>query len=779
MDTIKFASSYIKDSGYPFPDEANPVRDKGYFLSACNAMLSKFFMNRCALPYDGWGPRRSFAELRAYRHGRNNINKYKNWMVGQPDQSGERKTTLNISWGMTQVLPQKCDAVLGFLMKNKFDINVQASDYEALMDKKEKVSIAKIVTDIRMGNMLSALNRNHTINLAKPPIPVANNSVPIQTPADVDLAQSIGLFMLEEEASIENLVETTQDISKSGSIDDLMDDDLLTCGYAAKRLFTNPNSNEVEEGYVDIEWVVFPESRYRDYHDISWGGWVERISISELRRTSDLSDIQVVEIARKYANTNTGNFYSSLINNGDQFDFRMIDQILVDVFRGYWIGSKNVNVTEVTRKNGQLVVNKVDADYSLSKVSGAEKDGKKLNSYSNMTVYKASLVMGSGYVFDFGEDTDINYKTSGGKKWPLFPLKFVRTGSTSLVERSIELIDDLQLIMLKLRVARSKMPAPPNLAIDKGALEGMKVDGVSYKPQQLLKLLQDEGYLLTDSKNQWGQQQNQSRAVTPIGTDLMNIITAWWEDAGRVMGMLDKVTGINDIFAAQQPREQQGLGVSKLLLEGTQNSLTPLVKCKEQITQNAAEVTVSKWQCVAKYATPEQKKKLSISRSLQIVAISEKIFDYNFDTTVQLGYTEADKQQMLENLMEMRSAARQGGQASMSEFDMLILENMIRSNRLKQAQIYAAYAVTRRQDQAKQEQQQSIMMNGQVQQQSQQAKGQTDAQLQQQSTQNEAALQQQKSQAEAQSAIQVEIVKNQGKLNEIRLKSLLEPRKTA
>jgi hypothetical protein len=778
MDKLKYASQYVRDNAYPFPDEANPVKDEGYFLAACNAMCSKYFMNRCSLPYDGWGTRRSIAELRAYRHGRNNINKYKNWMIGLPDDSGQRKTTLNISWDMTQVLPQKCDAVLGFLMKNKYDINVQASDYEALMDKKTKVAIAKIVTDIRLGNMLTNINQNHTVNLAPPKPPVANNSVPINSPEDVDLAQSIGLFMLEEEASLENLIDTTRYISKTEGIEDLINDDLITCGYSARRVFTNPNSNEVEEGYVDIERAVFPHSQYRDYRDASWGGWWDRISISELRRTSTLTDKQIVEIASKYRDNNIVNFYTSLQTNNDQFDFRMIDQIQVDVFRGYWIGSKSKRVTSVTSKRtGSLVVNEVDVNYTLDKQG--IKDGKTVDSYSNMTIYKASMVLGSAYAFDYGEDTDINYKTEGGKKWPLFPLKFTRTGSTSIVERSIPFVDDAQLIMLKLRVARAKMPAPPNLAIDKGALEGMKIDGVSYKPQQLLKILQDEGYLLMDTKNQWGQNQGAGRPVVPIGTDLMQMIGAWWEDMGRVIGMIEKVTGVNDIFAAQTPHEQTGLGVSKLLLEGAQNSLTPLINGMVQMTQATYEVVSSKWQCVAKYATPEQKKKLSISRSLEIVAVSEKIFDYDFDTQVVPGLNSSDKALMLENLMQMRNSSRQGGMKSMSESDMLIIENMIRSDKLKQAQIYTAFAVAKREQQDAQQQQQSIQMNGQMQQQSVAAKGQTDAQLNQQSAQQEAALQQQKLDAQMRSQIQLEILKGQNQLNKVKLESLLQPRKIA
>jgi len=677
---------------------------------------------------------------------------------------------------MTQVLPQKCDAVLGFLMKNKYDINVQASDYEALMDKKTKVSVAKVLTDIRLGNLLQNVNAYHTVNLSTPKVPVANNSVPIETPEDVDLAQSIGLFMLEEEAALENLINTTRYISKTTGIEDLLNDDLITCGYSARRVFTNPNTNEVEEGYVDIERAVFPNSQYRDYRDASWGGWWERISIAELRRTSNLTNKQVIDIARKYANNTTAGFYSSLYTNNDQFDFRMVDQILVDVFRGYWIGSKTVRVTSVTNeRTGSLVVNKVGVDYTLDRQG--VKDGKSVDAYSNMTVYKASTVLGSGYVFDWGEDTDINYKSEGGKKWPLFPLRFTRTGSTSIVERSIPFVDDAQLIMLKLRVARAKMPAPPNLAIDKGALEGMKIDGVSYKPQQLLKILQDEGYLLMDTKNQWGQNQGAGRPVVPIGTDLMQIINAWWEDMSRVISMIEKVTGVNDIFAAQTPHEQTGLGVSKLLLEGSQNSLTPLINAGEQMTQSVYEVVASKWQCVAKYATSEQKKKLSISRSLEIVGISEKMFEREFTMQVIPGINDNEKQQMLQDIMQMKSAARAGGIQSMNEFDYLLIESLIRADKLKQAQIYTAFAIEKRQRKQAEEQQKNIQMNGQVQQQSLQQKQQGDSQLSQQDAQNEAMIDQRKYDAQLRQATQVEIIKGVNRQNEIRLQSILPQRK--
>jgi hypothetical protein len=239
------------------------------------------------------------------------------------------------------------------------------------------------------------------------------------------------------------------------------------------------------------------------------------------------------------------------------------------------------------------------------------------------------------------------------------------------------------------------------------------------------------------------------------------------------------VTGINDIFAAQQPQRETGLGVSKILLEGSQNSLTPLINCTEQLTQGAAEVMVGKWQVVAKYATPEQKKKLSISRSLQIVSVSEKIFDYQFDVQTTIARNDADKERMLEDLLQMRNAARAGGVQSMNEQDYLIIENLIRSDKLKQAEIYTAFAITKRQKQAQQEQQQMIALNAQAQQQSAGQKGQIDSQLQQQDTQQQAALDNQKYQAQLRQATQIEIMKGINRQNEIRLQAYLNPKKSA
>lgn len=787
MEKIKFASQYQGSKQYPFPQEDIDQAKKDspdYFRACVNAILSRYFNNKCAIPYDAWGAQRSIQELRAYRKGKNNPNKYKDLLIGVDAHGKRNKSSINISWDVLQILPQKIDVVKGNLQKIHYDVDIQAIDYQSIVDKQTMVAMAKILADPRMEEARVAVNATAGANVLPPTDPTeAPGGVQFSTPEQVDVAAQVGIFFLEEEAALQNLLDKTRYESSSDVIADLIIDDLATAARAGKRVYTNPNTNIVMEDYVDIDRAMYPWSIYDDYHDITWAGEIKRYSIARLLQETKITEKEAMEIARQYSSTNGVGAYSGMYADMNQyritgqFGMNMWHEIEVDVADCRWIGKKNVNITTVTRKKEKnLVVNKVADTYELSAIKNNE--GKSLDRYSHMTIYKAKMVIGSSFVFDYGEDNDITYETDiNGNKTPLFPYRFVRTGTSSLVERCIGFVDDACLANYKMRVARMKMPAPPNIQIDRSALEGMQIDGVKYKPNQLIRLLSDEGFLITDSKNQWGNQTNSGRAVTPIGTDLMQVIAGWWEDMGKSIEMIEKVTGINDVFAAQSPQRQTGLGVSNLLIQGAQNALTPIIKANEYITEQPWRVAAKKWQIVATNLPPEQIMKLSVNRSLQIVKIGSKMAERDIDLKILVGADDSEIQQMMADLQNMRAASRQGGQSSMSEADYLILMELLRSRKLKQAQLYAAFAVEKRQAEAKAEQQQLIQMNGEQQQQSAQVKGQIDAQNMQVQGQIDSQLDAQNEAMKARNAIQLEIIKGQQRQAEIRLQAMLNQSK--
>lgn len=730
MAKLKFDSNYIGSKSKSFPDEDSLTQthreDKDYFRSCAEAIVSKYVNNKTAIPYnsmpDGY---RTFAELRRYRYGRNSPNKYKDILIGQAQQDGTRKTTVNISWDILQILPQKMDVVMGYLQKINYDVTTEAVDYQALMSKKHMVAMAKLVSDDRM----RLLSENTNEVAGRPVIPMDDESrtvggIQFNNPKEVEMAAAVGVFFLEQEAAIKVLIDKTLYDSGWDGISDKLKDDFCTLGLAMTIVETNEHTNIVENDYVDPDTAMLPYSIYNDYRDITWGGRWKRSAIGSLKKKLKLEEKEWIKIARLYStseNTSVpGNFYGNIFSErqGEGFGMSMIDQIEVDIADVRWIGKKDVKITSVKRdKDGVLIVNKVRPDYELSPKEA--KRGKEVEDYSNCTVYKAKLVMGTGHIFDWGEDSDISFsKDSLGKLYPVFPIKAVRTNGSSLVERVIGFVDDACLSNYKLRIARRKMPAPPNIMIKKSSLENLKIGNEVWKPSKAMQVLQDEGYLLYDDQNGWGNQTSNGSPVNTVSIDVIKQLLEWRNDIEWNIGMIEAVTGINDVFSAQTPQKQQGLGVTNLMVQAVDNALTPIVKANEYLTEQTMRVDAQKWQVVSAYMPEEQRKRLSINRALQAVKISADLNEFDFDIRIEAGLTDADKEQLLVDITKMRDAARQGGSVGLNESDYLLLYNLIKKGDVKKAQLILAQILEARKKEAQAEQEKMIELNGQQQQQS-------------------------------------------------------------
>ncbi len=785
MPKFKFVDDYRGAKMKFFPDEDNisqSDREKEeYFLYCAQAIVSKYVSNKSAIPYDSYPEGyRTFQELRAYRYGKNTPNKYKDILIGRAQgNNGERKTTLNISWDILQILPQKMDVVMGYLQKINYEVTTEATDYQALMSKKQMVSMAKIVADDRM-----RLLQQDTNELAgRPVIPMDEESQTVggmkfNNPKEVEMASAVGVFFLEQEAAIKILLDKTMYDSGWDGISDKLKDDFCTLGFAITIAETNQNTNIVEDDYVDPDMAMIPWSVYNDYRDMTWGGRVKKTTIAELRKKLKITEAELVKIAKMYASDDFSNlqpnFYGNIYSqrNGDSFGMTMMDQILVDVADVRWIGKKDVKITSVNReKDGVFIVNKVKSEYKLS--DREAKKGKKVDDYSNCTVYKAKLVLGTGCIFDFGEDNDISYsKNSLGKMYPVFPIKAVRTNGSSLVERCIGFVDDACLANFKLRVARMKMPAPPNLMVKKSALENVKIGNVDMKPTQLMKLLQDEGFFIYDDQNGWGNQATGGAPISTVPTDVIKQLLEWRSDIEWNISMIEKVTGVNDIFSAQTPERQQGLGVSNLMVQAVDNALTPIVKAYEYSFEQTMRINAKKWQVVSTYMSDEQRKRLSINRALQVVEIGSDLNSFDFDIRIEAGATQAERQQLLTDLNNMKAAKRQGGQIGLNESDFLLISSLINKGDIKKAQLLLAQILDARQKEAQAEQERMIQLNGQQQQESAQVTSQAKQQEIQLQGQVKTDTELQSIQAQGQVDMQLEQFRARAKMNEIAMQNV-------
>lgn len=743
MKALATESFYKGSNSFSFPDEdvltQSQRKDKQYFSSCCSAIISRFINNQCSFPYNAWTGQRSFAELRAYRTGQNDPNKYKGWLLGRGvdevskgigqatgNTGDKRKVKQNISWDVLQILPEKMDVVMGFFQKINYDVDISAIDYQSLIGKKTAVAMAKMHADERMTFMQQQVNEAAGREVLKDKDPSQlPGGAKFSSPKEVDIAAQVGVFFLEQEAAMQVLLSKSNEESVSDEINDLCKNDLLTLSIAGKRIYSNQNTNIILEDYVDPAMAMIPSSVYKDYRDITWGGEIKKYSIGRLRKELDIPEEELIKIAKSYASPNSGgvqNFYYNMQRerNNSDFGINMIDQIEVDVADCAWFGYKDSAITSIVReKEGNLAVNEVESDYKLTPKD--ERKGKKLNTFRGRTVYKAKVIMGTSHVFDYGEESDIAYtRDSKGKKEPIFPYVFSRTGNISLVERCIGFVDDANLSNYKLRVARMKMPAPPNLFIDKSMLENVVIDGVTWSPMKLMRLLQDEGFLIGDSKNQFGKNDGASKPVNPIGTDVIGQLLAWRQDRQDSIQMIENVTGINAYFSSQTPDRKEAVGVVNTLIQGAQNSFTPIIKGYERLFTAGEKVKIKKWQVVASYMDEEQRKRLSINRALKIVKIGTDFQDYDFDLKVHAAITEQERADMIQDIKEMRNIRRQAGSGGINEADYMLLYNMVKSGKLIQAQLALSNIIESRNKEDQAKQQELVQQNAQAQQQSNQ-----------------------------------------------------------
>jgi|SRR5579863_797149 len=763
MRELATAKMYKSEKQTPFPDEENLTqtqrKDPQYFVHCCNAIISRFINNNCAYPYDNWGTKRSFSELRAYRQGQNNPNKYKGYMLstglkevnkglGIDDArraSGERKTTANISWDVLQILPEKMDVVMGYMQKINYDVDISAIDYQSLIGKKTAVAMAKMYADEQYEFMKNQVNQAAGRSLLQDKDPSEMpGGTQFNSPKEVDVAAAVGVFFLEQEAAMQTLLSKSSEDSVADSLNDLYKNDLLTLSVAGKRIYTNQNTNIVLEDYIDPDLAMVPNSTYHDYRDITWGGHIPKWTVGRLRKELNLPEDELIKIAKLYASGNSGtrgyaNFYFNVQRDRNNMDFgmQMMDQIEVDVADCAWFGYKDKAVTSIIReKEGNVALNEVKSDYELT--SYDIRKGKTLNTYRSRTVYKAKMVMGTQHIFDYGEAEDIAFERNNkGQMEPIFPFKFTRTGNISLVERCIGFVDDANLSNYKLRVARMKMPAPPNLFIDKSMLENVVIDKVTWSPMKLMRLLQEEGFLIGDSKNQWGQNNGGAKPVNPIGTDVIGQLMAWRQDREDSILMIEKITGINQIFSAQTPDRKEAVGVTNTLMQATQNSLTPIVKAHQYLFEGGERIKVKKWQVVATYISDDERKKLSINRALKTVKIGSDLQDYDFDLKTHAAITDQEKADMVQDIKDMRNLRRQSGAGGINEADYILLYNMIKSGKLIQAQLALSQIISAREKEDEQKQQALVQQNQQSQMASNQQAAQNDQQSEQQAADNE------------------------------------------
>jgi hypothetical protein len=612
------------------------------------------------------------------------------------------------------ILPKKLQDVLSYMLKINYDVVVQALDSLAVEDRQTLIAAAKLSTNDAMRFMHEKLNELAGAPAVSPDgqlVGQLSAAVPFQDEHQVDMAAKIGTFALHVESAIENLINTTLDMSRSDVIEMLIKRDLVHLNMGAKLTFVN--GDYALEKYLNVDRLIIPYSEYPDHRDSTWCAYIETTTVAELIKSGQFSEEEIIEIARKYNSGNTDS--SSYLPNIDlsiqesrsnNLGLAVLHSIPVDIAYCWWIGNKSLCQTSIVReKDGVLSLNTVGDHHELSTYD--QRKGKKLNKYTWQTVYKASLVLGCGKVYNYGTENDIRYvKNEKGEMCAKLPIDFYKIPGKSLTEKCMGFVDDLHVALYKKRKIMQNLGTGPNIKINKAAFENVNIDGKKYSPRELMKLFTDEGFLIVDDKNPFGDpNRSGSRPIDTISTDVFQRMVQCNAEIEWNTKMIEEITGINPTFSAKQPSAETGLGVSQIALQATENSIFQIVDGHKQLTSASHRTKAAKWKIIARNLDDSKRDKLVLNRNLKYLNIGKEIAQHEYNISIEAGITETEKLTLMQEVTQLADLRRQAGTGGITPSDKLLIFGMIKAGNLKGAQLTLSQIeeIRRAEDEAKAE----------------------------------------------------------------------------
>lgn len=718
------AAEYLSNS-FQFPDDGlkkDIKNNPSWYKAVGDAMMSQYFNNSCVVPYL-WGTKsRSISELRCYARGEQDVNKYKPLLCHNLNQDGG-KAYLNISWSAVRSIPLFRNVIKGLALKTSYQISVDALDPSSLAEKQLEKAYWLLQTDPTW--------KEFSKEMASRGVKVPKSN--FQSEQQVNLWAKAGGLKLATEIAMKVALEASLYLSKfEDSVKVQLIDDLIDIGMCWTRDYVESGTKYVKARYVDPEYYIGRFSQFLDHHNCDYGAELRLMTIGEIRAEAGLKESVLFQIARRWQ-TDFGNSMSRFAGYGmfnsayadrykTEYGCTVIDDFKVPVLDAVYVSSDVDYYTKVIREgSGNLIYNEVGQDYKLDERE--KRKGKSLEGKTTENIYKFKYILGSDFVFDYGEDTDIAHDGPDGHKRAVLPYHGYKLGTSSIVDLLVPIEDDMCLTTYKWRNAKARMIPPPGLVIEKGVLENITVGGVKMTPKQATAMGMETGYMMIQSLTDHGKPGlgANSSPVTPMPNTALEHFNVYASDMASLWAQAHKITGINDLTAASQPDERQGKGVMQMSVQLSNNVIAPLFKGYEVVFEQTMRSCGLRWQNVLRNGDVNGYYRAIGSSNLEAFRLTKNVSFMDFGLIIESMPSEQEIEALLAEIGALKSQNLATGSGGISPESYLLIYREIKRGNIDLAMLMLTNAV---QEQKMQDQQFALQreeMNGVIQQKSLQA----------------------------------------------------------
>jgi hypothetical protein len=678
---------------------------------------------------------KDFETNRDYANGTQDTSIYKQILNSLDPNNGDG-TLLNLDWSPVPIVPKFVKIVVNNILSKKPYPNVKALDPLSQSEKDEE----------RAKKMFEVKNRELLTQLAQQGVDVKTdlNKIP-ETPEEAEIFMDANIKTAAEIAAQVGTNITLEWNDFDQRVYRRAVNDLVTCGMGVVKRNNDPNYG-IQEEYIDPAYFFHSYTEDATFSDLIYAGHVKKISISELKRIArdELTEEQYAKIAQSVKN--------KYQNRADKLSYKYYDETLDRTTYGYdefiveimdfeFLSTDDMMFEEKGSKFGNTGFYYKGFEYTPPKESVYDRNPVNMNI---QTVFGGSYIVGTDYMFDYGQKRNIPKNvhdlTKARLSYSVVATNLRRMMPKSLVGSVIGFADQLQLSHLKLQQAIAKAK-PDGLIVDIEGLENVQLGkGGELQPLDIQDIYEQTGVFYYRSKNPEGGFQN------PPVRSLDNSIRNINELIGiynHNLRLIRDTTGINEVMDGTSPKGEQLVGVRQQAIAAGNNAIYDITNAAIYLYSRVCEDVVKCLQILPKKSVLFKAYERAIGKSnMEVLSSFGDLPMYNFGVKVQTEMDDTEKAYLEQNIQVA---------LAQKEID---LEDAMAVRQLKDVDQAERLLIVRRKKRMRQ-QQQIAQQNSQMQAQMNQATAQAASQGKMQEIQMQSQAKIAEIQADAQAKAQL------------------------
>ena len=382
METIRKNNKQV----IPNPNASfDEKKQDSYGLEIAKYISSDWFSNGMIAAGSNYFNRSKYiSEQRLYVRGEQDTTNSKNIIARQ---SGDL-SYLNMDWRSLNIPAKFCNIVSNGISEENYRLDIRAIDRYSMLEKQRKM-------DENRKNMISK-------DMVKKAKDILNLDIAPQGYVPEDEDDLLFFTEIKDRPKIEIAEEITIDFIKKinnfKSIKNQCDKDIVETGLMCAQIYTDP-INGVSVRYIDPEYAIHSYVNKNDFSDCFYFGYVDTITLSDIKRESNLDETTLRKIATTYSRTNA-NMWKDV--NYETCAFEELIDIKLNVLRFAWKTTKTFTYKKYVKNGKNVKVARRDDNWSVPE--GSE---KSIISKVYDTWFEGNFVIGSETIYGYKECENI------------------------------------------------------------------------------------------------------------------------------------------------------------------------------------------------------------------------------------------------------------------------------------------------------------------------------------------------------------------------------------